>query len=83
MTLRRYEHVSGSNRAETRAAAAKLYADGATVRHIASDLGRSYGFVHRLLVESGVPLRSRGARSRPADTEIPGQGVLELETSSA
>jgi transposase len=80
MTLRRYEHVSGSNRAETRAAAAKLYAEGATVRHIATDLGRSYGFVHRLLVESGVPLRSRGARSKALDPEIPGQ--LELETSS-
>jgi riboflavin biosynthesis pyrimidine reductase len=83
MTLRRYEHVSGSNRAETRAVAAKLYAEGATVRHIAAELGRSYGFVHRILIEAGVTLRSRGARARAVDSEIPGQGALELETSSA
>jgi transposase len=79
MPLRRYEHVSGTTREETRAAAAKLYAEGSTVRHIATDLGRSSGFVHRLLVESGVELRSRGARSRVTETEIPGQ--LELETA--
>lgn len=69
MPLHRYAHVSGNAREETRAAVAKLYAEGATVRAIAAELGRSYGFVHRILVEAEVPLRSRGTRSRALDGE--------------
>ncbi len=81
MPLTRYAHISGGERAAARAAAAQRYAEGATVRTIAAELGRSYGFVHRLLQESGVELRSRGARSKPPVGEIPGQ--LELDAESA
>ncbi len=78
MPLTRYAHVSGSERASARATAAARYAEGATVRAIATELGRSYGFVHRLLQEADVELRSRGARSRPG-VEIPGQLALDGE----
>lgn len=33
---------------------------GQSIRSIATDLGRSYGFVHRILTEDGVRLRPRG-----------------------
>lgn len=84
MPLTRYEHISGSARDNARAEVAKRYAEGETVRDIASDLGRSYGFVHRLLIESGEPLRSRGARTKTAAAheEIPGQTTLDLEASA-
>jgi hypothetical protein len=48
---------------------AQKYAEGATVRALAEITGRSYGFVHRVLGESGVRFR---ARSRP--TIHKGQG---------
>lgn len=82
MPLRRYEHVSGSSREAARDAAAKLYAEGATVRYIATELGRSYGFVYRLLVEANVTLRSRGSRTPTNSTadDVPGQ--LELINES-
>lgn len=77
MTLRRYEHLSGSAREDARTSAAHLYNSGATVREISVELGRSYGFVHRLLLESPeVVLRSRGARNQSRSVEIEGQ--LEL-----
>ncbi len=33
------------------------------IRRIAGRIGRSYGFVHRLLGEAGVELRPKGGRS--------------------
>lgn len=85
MALRRYEHVAGNARIEVRDEAVELYQSGSTIREISRTLGRSYGFVHRLLLEdSSITLRSRGARSiaskisdSPAVApELPGQ--LEL-----
>nr|WP_184790080.1 helix-turn-helix domain-containing protein [Phytomonospora endophytica] len=43
------------------------YAQGESVRAFAADTGRSYVFVHRLLVEPGVRLRARGG-GRKAET---------------
>lgn len=39
------------------------YENGQTVRTLAESTGRSYGLIHRLLVESGVTMRPRGSRS--------------------
>ncbi|MFD9701230.1 helix-turn-helix domain-containing protein [Lentzea sp. NPDC059081] len=36
------------------------YEKGASVRALAEEIGRSYGFVYGLLTEAGVSLRSRG-----------------------
>jgi predicted transcriptional regulator len=40
------------------------YENGASIRALAESTGRSYGFVHRVLSEAGVPLRSRGGATR-------------------
>jgi predicted transcriptional regulator len=40
------------------------YTNGASIRELAADTGRSYGFIHRLLVESGVHIRGRGGPTR-------------------
>lgn len=80
MTLHRYQHIAGSARQTVRDDATEMYRDGKTIREIAAALGRSYGFVHRLILEDpDTVLRSRGARSRGISdsvAEVPGQ--LEL-----
>jgi len=40
------------------------YEGGASIRELAESTGRSYGFVHRILSESGVTLRGRGGPKR-------------------
>lgn len=40
------------------------YEQGASIRSLAESTGRSYGFVHRVLSESDVTLRSRGGATR-------------------
>jgi hypothetical protein len=42
----------------------KRYTSGESIRSLASSTGRSYGFVHRVLSESGVQLRQRGGARR-------------------
>ena len=38
--------------------------DRESIRALAQSTGRSYGFVHRMLSESGVTLRGRGGATR-------------------
>lgn len=40
------------------------YNAGSSIRELADTHGRSYGFVHRVLSESGVTLRGRGGPTR-------------------
>nr|WP_284287046.1 helix-turn-helix domain-containing protein [Angustibacter aerolatus] len=40
------------------------YNQGHSIREIAEETGRSYGFVHRVLRESDVTLRGRGGPTR-------------------
>jgi hypothetical protein len=42
----------------------KRYSSGESIRALAASTGRSYGFIHRILAESGVSLRSRGGATR-------------------
>lgn len=56
--------ITGQARLEMAADVGRRYEAGGAIRAIAADLGRSYGFVQQLLVESGVPLRSRGGDTR-------------------
>lgn len=44
------------------------YDTGESIRAIASDIRRSYGFVHRVLTESEVCFRARGGNTRPPGT---------------
>ena len=40
------------------------YVEGSSIRQLAGEEGLSYGFVHRLLTESGTELRGRGGSTR-------------------
>ncbi len=42
----------------------KRYTSGESIRALAASTGRSYGFIHRVLTESGVQLRQRGDNRR-------------------
>ncbi|MFF3501689.1 helix-turn-helix domain-containing protein [Streptomyces sp. NPDC003247] len=54
------KQITGAAREELAREMKKQYADGLSIRAIAEAHGRSYGFVHRVLTEADVPLRSRG-----------------------
>ncbi|GAA1664286.1 hypothetical protein GCM10009830_07310 [Glycomyces endophyticus] len=52
--------VRGDERRELTEHVTAAYDQGRSIRDIASSIGRSYGFVHRLLAEAGVDFRTRG-----------------------
>jgi len=56
--------ITGDRRAELATEYAKRYAGGESIRAIAAESGRSFGFVHGVLVEAGVALRGRGGATR-------------------
>ena len=56
--------VSGGERDKLAADLKKKYTAGASIRELAASTGRSYGFVHRVLSESGATLRGRGGATR-------------------
>jgi transposase len=62
--LKKGVRVTGSDREKISSKVMSEYANGKSIRDIAAELGRSYGFVHRLLSESDQPLRSRGGATR-------------------
>jgi len=62
--VKKGQRVSGEQRDELARTAAEAYAAGRSIRGLAADLGRSYGFVHKLLSEHGVSLRGRGGDNR-------------------
>lgn len=62
--LKKGVRVTGSDREKVSSKVMSEYANGKSIRDIAAELGRSYGFVHRLLSESEQPLRSRGGATR-------------------
>jgi hypothetical protein len=56
--------ISGNVRDKLATDLKKKYESGKSIRDLAGETGRSYGFVHRLLSESGVDLRGRGGATR-------------------
>ena len=56
--------ITGPDRDRLSADLKRRYEAGASIRELAADTGRSYGFVHRVLLESGVTLRGRGGAVR-------------------
>jgi hypothetical protein len=75
--------ITGDQRSTLGEAFGQRYAGGESIRSIAQDTGRSYGFVHGVLKESGATLRGRGGATRgprrtPAEGEVvaaAGQGT--------
>ena len=66
--LKPRSRVSGQARIELARKLKERYDGGATIRILADELNRSYGFVHRLLAEESTSMRGRGGsqRVRPA-----------------
>ncbi len=56
--------VTGSERDKLAIDLKKKYSGGASIRQLAEATGRSYGFIHRVLSESGASLRGRGGATR-------------------
>ncbi|MGB3956089.1 MAG: helix-turn-helix domain-containing protein [Brooklawnia sp.] len=65
MKLNKGKRISGELREQVSAQFAERYQAGESIRTLAAESGRSYGFVQRLLKEAGVDLRSRGGTRRP------------------
>ncbi|MFF9314307.1 helix-turn-helix domain-containing protein [Streptomyces sp. NPDC014748] len=59
------KQITGTARAELAREMRKQYEQGMSIRAIAEEHGRSYGFVHRVLTETEVPLRARGGNHSP------------------
>lgn len=61
---RRGARITGADRAALADEICRRYRDGESIRTLAAQTGRSYGFVHGLLVDGHVPLRGRGGPTR-------------------
>lgn len=62
--LKKGARITGSDRAKLASEIKSQYRKGASIRQLAETHGRSYGFMHRMLSESGATLRQRGGRAR-------------------
>jgi hypothetical protein len=67
--LKKGARITGATRAKLSADLRKKYDSGQSIRALAEESGRSYGFIHRILSESGVPLRGRGGPTRRKKAE--------------
>jgi Helix-turn-helix domain len=75
--------ITGDQRSSLGAAFGQRYAGGESIRSIAQDTGRSYGFVHGVLKESGASLRGRGGATRgPRRTAGDGGAAAVQESAS-
>ena len=62
--LTKGRRVTGAERDKLADDLKKKYESGVSIRALATSTGRSYGFVHRILNESGATLRGRGGATR-------------------
>jgi hypothetical protein len=56
--------VTGADREKLASELKTRYESGDSIRALAGATDRSYGFVHRILTESGASLRGRGGATR-------------------
>jgi hypothetical protein len=59
-TRRKGTRVTGADRITMATDLKRRYDAGESIRSLATATGRSYGFIHRILTESGATLRGRG-----------------------
>jgi hypothetical protein len=62
--LKKGSRVTGMERDRLASDLRRKYDSGESIRDLAATTGRSYGFVHRILSESGANLRGRGGATR-------------------
>jgi len=71
------EWVTGERRAKLAGELAKRYREGASIRKLQAETGRSYGWVHRVLGEQLVEFRARcGAPPTRSSTRTPSTTTL-------
>jgi hypothetical protein len=58
------KRITGDDRTTLAGELRERYDGGESIRSLATSTNRSYGFVHRLLSESGATLRGRGGANR-------------------
>jgi helix-turn-helix protein len=66
--LKKGARITGGDRNKLAVDLKRRYSAGSSIRILASETGRSYGFVHRMLSEAGVTLRGRGGATRGKKT---------------
>jgi hypothetical protein len=62
--LKKGTRVTGADREKLATDLKGRYESGESIRALAASTERSYGFVHRILTESGASLRGRGGTTR-------------------
>ena len=62
--LEKGARITGSARTKLATDLKKAYDKGQSIRELAAQHGRSYGFVHRVRAEADVTLRGRGGATR-------------------
>jgi helix-turn-helix protein len=62
--LKKGIRITGTERDKLAGDLRRKYDSGQSIRALAEGTGRSYGFVHRILSESGATLRGRGGATR-------------------
>lgn len=62
--IKKGARLTGEDRDKLAAELVRKYESGSSIRALAEETGRSYGFVHRVLSESDVTLRGRGGATR-------------------
>jgi len=67
-SLKKGARITGADRSKLASDLKRQYTGGKSIRDLANDTGRSYGFVHRMLSEAGVTLRGRGGATRGKKT---------------
>jgi hypothetical protein len=67
--LAKGSRITGDGRKDLADSLVQRYRRGESIRSMADDIGRSYGFVHGVLVEAGVQMRTRGGATRGAAAE--------------
>jgi hypothetical protein len=70
-TVDKRVRITGAAREKLARELRRKYEKGASLRGLAEQTGRSYGFVHRILTDRGVTLRGRGGNHRRT---APGSG---------
>ena len=63
-TVKKGVRITGDDRDRMATDLKERYLSGESIRALAADTGRSYGFIHRLLTEHDVELRGRGGATR-------------------
>jgi hypothetical protein len=60
----KHRRITGAERLGLASALAQQYMAGESIRSLVASTSWSYGFVHRMLAESGVRFRPRGGARR-------------------